>query len=358
MQVNIKVDSKNVEKLLSNLQNTLKQTIEGEILDPKLNASLVELKKQLLLKLETLKLQPKKTKTKATNNLGQEVFDISKIQNDVLKFFTGSKAGYTEYNESKSFSEVIETNILVGHHSKNSMEANRVTLRMNINPEDTAESHYAAAVNYINKAVFILPDTSGKLNYYINPGIDLSDKVKIKCSTQTGINREKPKKGLTPEERFEKDATRKRADSDSPYAEWTLKQEAVDTIRKSFINITSIMDNIKKGDFETAERLAEHLDSKKKTKIQDKLIALKKGALANEPLADYKNVTDFINSLKWVKKKKKNEVRYIIVSKKATLEKDTVKELGLLVKQWCSIEKIQWFRYFIKQFVKLLRKSK
>ncbi len=118
------------------------------------------------------------------------------------------------------------------------------------------------------------------------------------------------------------------------------------------------MDNIKKGDFETAERLTEHLDNKKKTKIHDKLTALKKGAIANEPLADYKNLIDFINSLKWVKKKKKQEVRYILVSKKTSLEKDTLSELRALTKQWSSLENIDWFRSFSKHLSRIIGKYK
>jgi hypothetical protein len=79
---------------------------------------------------------------------------------------------------------------------------------MEIEPDETVESQYQKATKFFAEALFALPGSGGDMNYFLNPGIDLAQFIKIKCSVLTGDGDQKTRKGLNPQERFEKTRTR------------------------------------------------------------------------------------------------------------------------------------------------------
>src|SRR5690606_20721284 len=158
-----------------------------------------------------------------------------------------NKTDLSKYNKAKDFTTLNESNVIFGHKNKGGQNHNRINLRMDIDSSDTVESNYEKAKAFFQRDMSVFLDSTGKLNYYTNTGINLTDHIKIKCSTLTGLADEiKPKKGMTPQERFERDSQNK------GYAEWTIKQSAVDEIRKNFTNITDIVEAVKEGNLELA----------------------------------------------------------------------------------------------------------
>lgn len=359
MKLDVKFDLSKFN-LLEKFSKELKENVIYNGLDSTLNFSLSELKKDLNLYVNNIRTTPYRIgEPVKENGLEQPSINPPKAEADIINYLTKGRVDLTKYNNSKSFTDLAETGLLVGHNSKNQTAANRVTLKMNISSTDTVESHYTAAKKFINEAVFALPDANGNLKYYINPGYDLSEFVKIKCSTHTGDGNEKPKKGMSPAERFQKDSTRKRKDSDSPYAEWTLKQDAVSFIRQNFIDLTPVIENIKKGDFEAAQQIAQALDKKKATDISDQLQNLKQNKNINEPIKDYKNVLDIINNMKWAKKLTENRVEYVLVSSAYSADKDTdnvYEDLKKTIKQWAAIRNRDWWIAIVKKLKRLIGK--
>lgn len=359
MQVDIKVD-KSKFNILKNFAKELKEQVIYNGLDDTLRHALVSLKKDLNLYINNIREIPFAKQQQDTENaLGQVSINPPKSDADILNFLTNGKVDLRKYNKSKSFTQLQETGVLVGHYSKNVADANRITLRMNINSTDTVESHYTAAKKFINEAIFALPDEKGNLQYYANPGYDLSEFVKIKCSTHTGDGNEKPKKGMSPAERFKRDSTRTRKDSDTPYAEWTLKQEAVGFVRQNFTKLTPVIESIKNGEFDEAEKLAEFLDKGNKTGITPQVTNLKQNTNITEPIKNYKNILDIINNLKWSKKLTENRVEYVLTSSYFSAEANTeqvYEDLKNTIKQWAAIRRKDWLEAIAKKLKRLIGK--
>lgn len=339
--------------LLQKFTKDFKQNIIVNGLDATLSHSLNELKKDLNFFINNnVRNAPSKLQEKLKKNeFGQEPLNPPKSERDILHYFTNGKVDLEKYDTSKSFTDLQETGLLVGHYSKNQESANRITLRMNIGDSDTVESHHAAARQFINSAVFALPDERGKINYYVNPGIDLTEQIKIKCSVFTGFGDTKPKKGMSPAERFKRDSQTK------GYAEWTLKQEAVDKIRNNFINITPVMESIKEGNFDEAEQIAKTFDKKQQTLIASKINDLKTNTNIPKSMIDYKNIIDTINTLKWFKKVIENRTEYVLGSTATPVQEEDLKEhLFSLTKRWAAIERKGWLNALKKKLYRLIGK--
>jgi len=368
-----------------------KQVIENG-LDSSITLSTKELKTELQYIInkkirmnETPGAQPGIVNT-AVNGLGQSVVNIPKSEDELLKFLTNGSTDPSKYNKTRDYTSLSEAGIVFGHNSRGTAAANRVTLRMDIEPGDTVQDQYQKAAKFFSSAMIGLPSSSGEMTYFVNPGIDLSAFVKIKCSTVTGDENVRTRKGLNPPERFDR-ASKK------GYAEWTIKQEAIDVVRKDFINITDILTLIKNGDLERASQLLTLQDKNQKLvpmKEQlDKLITkpdsnffqdnqgrwrIKAGTyeggrfatleeiLTYIPLSTqaYMNAVKLINNLKIVKKITDEEVVYTIMSTfsdfQAKEEVDFYTYIEKAIRAWVVGHENYWFNALVKKVEALIKK--
>lgn len=293
------------------------------------------------------------TQQQQTNGLGQPEVDIPKSEEELIKYLTNGKSDPSKYNKSKDYTTLSESNIVFGHGSKGQGTANRVTLRMEITADETVQSQFVKAKQFFEESLFALPDAAGNMSYYMNPGIDISQFVKIKCSVFTGDGSSKAKKGMNPQERFERNASKK------GYAEWTLKQEAVDIIRKNFVNISPVLDYIKKGDYDRAREIISRVDKNDRLKpLKEKLDNLETGTNVPATTQNYTNAVALVNNLKIIKKVSQEDVTYTLVSSFSEFEDSQVdfyEEIMNSIRGWTVINEELWFNYLVKKVDDLIK---
>lgn len=369
-----------------------KQIIE-EGLDTSLTLSVKELKTELQylinkkIRMNDAAGNPTSRLPGSENNgLNQTPINIPKSDDELLKYLTKGRTDPSKYNKSKDFTGLNETGIVFGHNSKGQNASNRVTLRMEIEPDETVESQYQKATKFFSEALFALPGPGADMNYFINPGIDLSQFVKIKCSVLTGDGDKPTRKGLNPTQRFNK--TKERG-----YADWTIKQEAIDAVRKNYINISEIMNLIKTGDLERASQVLTLVDKNQKltdfrTQL-DKLIGrssptsnffkdeqgrwrIRGGSseggrfatideiIANIPVSTqaYMNAVKLVNGLKIVKKITQEIVTYSLFSDFddfGETEVDFYSYIQKAMRNWGVEHENYWFNALVKKVEKLIK---
>lgn len=296
---------------------------------------------------------------KNTNGLGQSTINPPKSDQEVLNYLTNGKTDLSKYNKAKDFTTLSETGVVFGHRSRGQDSNNRVALRLDIEDGDTVQSQYAKARTFFQESIFALPDASGNMNYYANPGLDITSFLKIKCSTLTGDGDAEPFTGMSPAQRFQRNRHTK------GYADWTLRQNGVNFIRNNFINLTPTMNLIKEGDFETARKVLNKTDKSNKLpgiKAQSTNLAAEnptKNETLKNSIGSYINVISLINSIKLSKKVSPEAVTYSLVadyddfsSEDSSVFKQVTAGLRIWVVQFETI----WFNKLINKVSKLLKK--
>ena len=291
--------------------------------------------------------------TQQQNALGQPTVDIPKSEEELVKFLTNGKSDPSKYNKAKDYTTLSESNIVFGNASRGMAAANRVTLRMQIDANETVQDQYVKAKQFFQESVFALPDAAGNMNYYLNPGIDLTPYVKIKCSTVTGDGAGKTRKGLNPQERFE------RAGTNKGYADWTIKQEAVNIVRNNFINITDVLNFIKQGDFDRAREIVTRVDKNDKLQpLKEQLDKLETGNNLPATTQSYANALALINNLKIIKKITQEDVTYTLVSNYSDFEDkqaDFFEQIQRAIRGWIVDHEDYWFNSLVKRVDKLIK---
>jgi hypothetical protein len=293
------------------------------------------------------------TPNPTTNGLSQPTVNIPKSEDELLKFLTNGKTDPSKYNKAKDFSTLNESNIVFGFGSKGTAAANRVTLRMEIDDQETVSTQFQKAQAFFQNAVFALPDSAGNMNYYMNPGIDISQFVKIKCSVLAGDGDSKTRKGMSPVERFNRNKTSK------GYADWTLKQDAVDMIRKNYVNITEVMSFLKQGDTDRAQTLLDVVDKNNKlTDVKTQITKLQTNANIPTTTQSYTNAIKLVNNLKLIKKISQEEVIYTLISDFddfANNEIDFFENIKKAIRGWVRDHEDYWFASLVKRVEKLIK---
>lgn len=380
--VKFKIEEEITKEDFLRLQKSIKTNVIQTGLDKTLEKSIPELKEQLrFLVNEQIRVYNADTrsysdtgviqsahKTRTTSNtvngLGQPIINPAKSDQEIIKYVTNGKTDLSKYNAAKDYSTLSESGVVFGQRSKGSEKANRVTLRMDISEGETVQNQYIKAKQFFQEAVFALPDSGGKTKYYSNPGFDITEFVKIKCSTMTGDETSpEPTKGLSPQRRFE------RATKDKGFAEWTLKQDGVDFIRRNFVDLTIVVNSIKEGDFKKADSLLRMADKNNKmTDVRIKIQELEKVSTASKPedastpelsgVFSYINSIKLINNLKIEKKIDDISTAYILTSDYEDFSKDGVDVLTILmqnIRAWVVANEEVWFNKLIKITENVLR---
>lgn len=290
----------------------------------------------------------------AINDLNQPSVNIPKSEEELIKFLTNGKADPSKYNKAKDYTSLGETGMVFGHGSKGTSKANRVTLRMEIEPDETVESQHQKATKFFEEALFALPNATGDVSYYMNPGIDLAQFVKIKCSVLTGYDDIKTRKGLNPVERFEKVKANGRT-----YAEWTIKQDAIDVVRKNYVNITEVMNFIKSGDIDRAKQMIQLVDKTQSLGVvREQLDKLQTGIGLPATTQSYTNAIKLVNNLKIVKKVTQEDVTYTLYSSYddfASNEGDFFEFIQKAIRNWTVDHEDYWFNSLVKRVEKLIK---
>lgn len=344
--------------LLKNFKVDLRKEIIESGLDEPITDSILELQTNL----RTLVNQNVRVDSAAqagvtnqTNGLDQPTVNPPKSDEEILRYLTNGKTDLSKYNKAKDFTSLSETGVVFGNRSKGQQFANRVTLRLDIDDTETVQTQYNKAKSFFHSAIFALPDSGGEIQYFANPGLDLSQFVKIKCSTLTGDGDAEPFEGMSPARRFQRNRHTK------GYSDWTLKQDAVNFIRNNFIDLTPAMNFIKAGDFTRARTLINRQDKANKlTDIRINAANLDtKDVVLPEGMKNYTNIIGLINNLQVSKKITKEQVVYSLVSNYDefdTTEANVSKQIEAGLRRWIVKNENVWFNKLVDKVNALIKR--
>jgi hypothetical protein len=298
---------------------------------------------------------PSDKKEEIINNEDNTQVTLPKSDEDLIKHLTG--VDLKKVRKNRDFTSSIDANVVVS-------KDNRLKLRFPISEFETFDENYVRAKQYFNNAIFVFKQGT-KTRYVLNPGIDLSNYIKVVCSTDVG---DTPRSEQVFESyRDSKKRPRQNASETGRYAEWSLKQEGVKQILNSksgFIDLTDIIDTIKNGKLEEVEeKLARIQPSIQTQQIKQKLDELKTGNTSPNMQA-YLNIIKLINSIVVTKKVTKNKVNYFLqansTNTNSTEYDDLYSELLRQIKLWTTVESPEWQAAFIekaKELIKLFQRA-
>lgn len=351
-------------KQILEFKKDFKHNIIQSGLDKPLKTSLDQLKSDLKFVInEKIRVIPDSQKGVTDNAeespLGQPYINPPKSEDEILRYLTDGKTDLAKYNKAKDYTTLGESNVVFGHRSTGQASANRVTLRLEIGPDETVEQQYQKARTFFQDAIFALPDSAGKTAYFMNPGVDISQYLKIKCSVFTGDGDIEPLQGMSPKTRFEKDKRR-------GYAQWTLQQDGVSKIKNSFLDLSQAVDLIKEGDYESARKVlisqarrVKVRETAKLTDLADKLTNLQQNK-ASLPLStqSYTNAIELINNLAISKKITEETITYSLVSSYADFTDKEVNfndHIQATIRSWVAINEDEWFNKLVESTESLIK---
>lgn len=292
------------------------------------------------------------------NELGQPYINPPKSEAEILKFLTDGKVDLAKYNKSKDYSTLSETGIVFGHHSRGQKSANRIELRLDIKPDETVEQQYQKAKQFFENAIFGLPDNAGRMSYFMNPGIDITPHLKIKCSVFTGTSDTDGFEGMSPARRFQRDTHRR------GFAQWTFKQDAVQEIRNKYINLTDVVNLIKEGDYDRAKKVLTKNSQSKKVpnpeKLQEMIGQVQKlrdnTSKTPSSMEDYKNLIELINNL-YIRKEIKDGTTYYRLETNHEDITDTsiISTVNNAVRKWITENENDWFNDLVRTTERLIK---
>lgn len=232
--------------------------------------------------------------------------DISKFRTD-RGYSTQVDAGVTVVTSRDKLKEK-------GIASDISKMSSGVNFRMSMSELDTFDSQFGAAQNHFNNTIFMLEE-NGKMSYFLNPGINLTNHLKVVCSRETGDTDMSRKK-------FEKHRVRRN------YADWTLTKEGLDIVKNKFIRLNDVVDAIKDGRIDDATAIlnSHKVNNEKVQKVADELKNFKTGKNLKPTTQSYVNIVTLINNLKVKKTVSENKTTYSLFTNYGNELNDTEEE--------------------------------
>lgn len=300
------------DELVSKIVKAIKSEIIDNSLDSPLGMDLNDLKSRLLKAIVTELRSPV---TIQTPDIKEEKIEVKKSDQEMIKHITG--VDVANLQKTKDYSTLADGKLVIVSKKgpdktavdnslgpKPSKRSSGVNLRLPMSPADTFENQYAQALDYFNKSVFAIADNNGNMDYYMNPGIDLTQYVKVVCSTEVG-DTEKAHK------RWDNTASKR------GFADWTLLKSGLDIVKDRFIKLNNVVDKMKEGDYDSATETLSKLSSKSTatTNIAEKIDNLKKGDKLSPTVDSYNNSVKLVKNLKLEKSVKKDRTFYTLVSK-------------------------------------------
>lgn len=342
------------EKLITDIRKTIKNKVIDVALDSELNKDLQALKAKLMTTIAKEIISPVPIQTV---DAVEEQVPVKKSDQEMIQHLTG--VDLNKLNKTKDFNTLADGKLAI---VKNKVKAKidkatgeptskmsaGVNLRLPMSAGDTFENQQSKALNYYNNAMFVFPDNNGVTNYYLNPGMDLSQYVKVVCSTEAGD-------GKVSTDRWDRIAKH-----GSEHADWTLLRSGLDVVKQSFINITDVVDKMKEGEFDTASGVLQKVGQKAQSigTFNEKIDDLKKDKKLDPSVSSYNNAVKLIKNLKLEKSIRKDRTFYTLVSTYDADSKDYQnfqQKLMHEVKMWKLGKQQNYVAIMIKAIITKLR---
>lgn len=336
------------EKAFKEFQQEFEQLLKTG-LDDTISQSISALQSELkqIINVDIRNVEETPAESVENNNI-----NIPKADADIIEYLTD--VNITEINKTKKHQTSINSNTMMVQRDKWGGPLARISL--DVGPGETIEAQYAKAKDFFNKALFVIPQQDGTVDYRMNTGVDLSRFVKIVCSTDTGVT-------------DNSEARLERFKEVGGKAEWTLKQEAFKKViehrNSGFLDLSTVVTNLKDGKYAAARQLLERFGAKnsgKKAeldKLTNKIIDLEKNNDPKSNVVLHQNLVKLIDNIKVAKQIAKTKTLY-------KLETDTVvtegenrsffDQLKSKLNQWVINYEVKWFNSLIIKVKNLIKK--
>jgi len=280
---------------------------------------------------------------------------IPRSDEEIIKHLTG--LDLTKFMKTKDFSNLTDAGVVMAFDRKRHgykvdeftghPMSSGVNVRMPMSALDTFEAQYNMAVNYFNSSLFIFEE-NGKLTYYLNPGINMTQYVKVVCSNQSGDNQRS-------RDKFEQHRLRR------GFADWTMLAEGLEVVKSKFINLNDVIDRIKEGDFSEAENIMRNngLRTHKATDLLDRMDNLTKKKKLDPSTEAYVNIVNLIKNLKISKRITKEKVTYTLVSSYNETDEDPgdfFKKMDSAISYWKISNHRKWFTALVQEAEKVIKR--
>ncbi len=357
--MSLKITVKNLDKvtkLFAEMKSKIKPEVINKSLDKILADDLAKLKTKLLTSVNNelkskVSLQEKEGKV-------EEVL-MKKSDQEILKHLTG--VDLASISKTRDFNTLADGKLAVvsnktlqkanidrlNSHTTSKMSSG-VNLRLPMSEADTFDNQYSQAINYYNGAIFAIVDNTGKVNYYKNPGIDMTQYIKVVCSRDAG-----------PTDRS-KDRWDKHRDKRG-FADWTLLQDGLDRVKRDFINLTDAIEKVKEGEHEDAKNILNKVAQKSNaaSNITEKINDLKDRNKLDPSVESYNNMIRLLKNLQIEKSIRNDRTFYTLISvyDENTMDYQKFQErLVNEIKLWKITNEQRWIEQVLKSILGLANK--
>lgn len=297
-----------------------------------------------------------------TRQVESTVPEVKKSDKEIIKALTGFDL--EKFDKTKDYTSMVESKVVmhfsnssrggsIDNYSKNPEDQSIVhpmssglNFRIPMDVFDTFDSQYQKAKSFYNDSIFAF-EKNGKINYYLNPGIDLSNYVKVVCSTDTGDTEKSREKFSTTWQ-------------EKGFADWSLKREAIDVIKNEFIKLDDVVSDLKEGNFEDAREKVNFKVTRqnKAQEINDKVNKFEDGSQLDQDTQSYRNIVTLIKNLSISKRTSGDTITYTLVTTYGSGEGflQFLYKARIEIGMWITENQEKWFNSILRAIEKSLTK--
>lgn len=352
---------KRLQKLLSTTKRKITKEInEGfhDILDKSLERLKRDLKDIITTEVR-VPLLPQTKEEKANNILPSISDTIPKSTKDFIKYLynknipqiTGDlkRRGSLPYSKDRIF--VANT----GNFKSQANELKYGTynhIRLMVEGENNIISAFQKAEKQYGEGAIFIFVVEGKVQVYLNQGLNLSKYIKVECSTKTGYQNEESQRVFNSYfgSGRKNDGT----------AILSLTKEGIKYIQENAINLTEVSENLEQGNIPDA---INNIQTKigKNNKLQneliDKVTDLEQGKNLPQDIQAYSDLINLINSLEFKRKNTRDGVQYRLKYEDAISDyNQLLSTIKRHISSWAGQNMPVWNKQFKKKFNKVLSK--
>jgi hypothetical protein len=342
---------------IEKLKKEVRKDIVDFGLDERLSSDVAQLKRKLLGLINNARAENIKL-----GSSDKPVLTTTKSEEELIKHFTGLDVNTIRKN--KNFQELVNNKIafvrkdsnMLGNDPAPHKMTPGIQYRLSMSEYDTFESQYSKALDYFNNSLYVI-EVGGKRMLFANPGgHDLSQFVKVVCTKDSGDT-------ANARERFESYRTgNNRSRNLGGYADWTLRKEGIEYIKKNFIDLTDVIEKIQNGQEDEAVNSAKAKGGRSNTitDFQDKVQDLKDRKELSPSVEVYMNVVKLVKNMRVLKTVFTEGVRYSLVTNEdsSTNQQDEqfLDKIRNQIYMWEIAHQEKWVSTLLRKIDRLLKR--
>lgn len=345
---------------IKKFKKEIRQQIVLSGLDERLSSDVMQLRKELLNMVNQAQAENKPP----TPKTDEPSLTITQSEAELVKHFTGLDVETIKKN--KDFTKLVESKVafvrrdsnMLGNDPQPSRMTPGISYRLDMSQYDTFESQQSKALDYFNNAIYVIEEGNRRM-FFVNPGgLDLTQFIKVVCTRETGD---------TPaaRARFEKyrnGNNRHRNVDSAGFADWTLRKEGIEFIKKNFVDLTDVVEKIQNGEEDEAIASANMKTGRSVAlkDFQEKVQDIKGRKDLAPSTQTYLNVIRLIKNLKLQKRISDEQVQFSLVTSDPASndqqEEEFLEKIQSTISMWEISNQEKWVQTLIRKINKLIQK--